>query len=218
MHFQYFVDFDGTIAQSDVGHTFFTTFGADTATYFDVEKAWLEGEISSADLYRAACPHVHVSPEQLDAFLATQKIDPTFPRFVAYAGEHNESLLVLSDGFRNYIEPMLRAANLSELEVCANAFTFEKNGTISPDFPFEAYSCGKCANCKRHHVLTRREPATITVFIGDGKSDCCGAIVSDLIFAKKDLEKFCLRRQIDYFSFQNFDDVIRNLEIIRHRA
>ena len=218
MHFQFFVDFDGTIARDDVGHTFFTTFGANESAYLEIEKAWLNDAVSSADLYRAACPHIQVTPAQFEAFLEKQHIDPSFLTFFKYARSHNESMLVLSDGFHNYIEPILRAAGLSKLEICANAFDFVDDGTIAPSFPYEAFTCGKCANCKRYHVQSRREAGLTSVFIGDGKSDCCGAVECDVIFAKKDLEKFCVDEKLDYFPFRDFHDVIRNLEIIRNRA
>ena len=218
MHSQYFVDFDGTIARDDVGHAFFTRFGSSAEAYLEIERAWLNDELSSADLYRAACPYMRVSPGQFADFLAEHKIDPTFADFLDYAGAHNESALVLSDGFRNYIQPLLAAAGVSGLEVCANVFSFEKSGAITPAFPYEKYTCGKCANCKRHHVISRRQADATTVFIGDGKSDCCGAIECDVVFAKKDLEKFCRQHRIDYFPFHDFHDVIRSLEIIRNRA
>jgi 2,3-diketo-5-methylthio-1-phosphopentane phosphatase len=219
MRFRFFVDFDGTIAMNDVGNAFFIEFGTNTDHYLAVETAWLRGEISSSDLYNAACKSIRVSPQRFQKFLASQDIDPSFLAFLEDTRLRGDSTVVLSDGFENYITPIFERFEIRDLEVYANRFTIDREDeTIIPHFPFIAHTCGKCANCKGYHVKRLRKSNEITVFIGDGNSDCCGAVVCDYIFAKNDLADYCEANHIEYFPFRDFHDVIKGIAAIRNSS
>lgn len=217
MHFQFFVDFDGTIAATDVGHTLFLTFVTNSDAYLAVEEAWLRGKVSSTVLYRVTCEHIQVTPVQLKTFLDRQKIDPSFKPFLDFAKKHRDEVFVLSDGFKNYITPLFENAGIRDLAIYANEFKHQKNGSIAPVFPFEHFTCGKCANCKGYQVRRLRNAEMTTVFIGDGNSDRCGAVECDYVFAKSDLKSFCKENQIEYFPFRDFHDIIKKITGIRSR-
>ena len=218
MRFQFFIDFDGTIAMNDVGNTFFIEFGTNTDHYLAVETAWLRGEISSSELYNAACKSIRVSPERFRKFLASQDIDPSFLAFLESSRLYGADIVVLSDGFENYITPIFERFDIRDLEIYANRFTINRGQeTIIPYFPFIEHTCGKCANCKGYHVKRLRRAECKTVYIGDGNSDRCGATECDYIFAKHDLADYCDEHQIDYLPFRDFHDVIKGIETIRNR-
>ena len=217
MQFQIFVDFDGTIAINDVGNAFFIEFGLNTDDFLLVEAAWLRGEISSSELYTAACKSIRVSPERFQTFLAKQDIDVSFLAFLENTRLLNDKVIVLSDGFENYIKPIFERFNISDLDIYANTFTINQgNSTILPQFPYLSHTCGKCANCKRYHVEKLREPQMTTIFIGDGYSDRCGAVECDHVFAKDDLADYCNENQVEYSPFRDFHDVIKGIENIRN--
>ncbi|MFQ5627318.1 MAG: MtnX-like HAD-IB family phosphatase [bacterium] len=218
MRFQFFVDFDGTIAMNDVGNAFFIEFGTSTDHYLLIEAAWLRGEISSDELYNAACKSIRITPERFQKFLSKQDIDAAFLPLLENIWLNEEKIIVLSDGFENYITPILQRFAIKNLEVCANTFAFHREQeTIVPHFPYLAQSCGKCANCKGYHVKRLRDPSATTVYIGDGSSDRCGAVECDYIFAKNDLADYCTENQVDFLPFRDFHDVIKGIETIRNR-
>lgn len=216
MRFHYFIDFDGTISLEDVGTRFFLEFGSSVDDFLALDNAWLVGEISSADLYRRACALIRVTPAEFQRFLATQDIDPAFIEFVRRAREVDDRITVVSDGFSNYILPILERYVLDHLEVVANTFAFEPaTGGITPSFPFIAQSCGKCANCKGSQIRRLRSAGLRTVLIGDGNSDTCGARLCDHVFARSELALFCRTEGIEFIAFENFHDIQKQVEKIR---
>ena len=52
--------------------------------------------------------------------------------------------------------------------------------------------CLVCGTCKRDRVLAHRAAGRQVVFIGDGESDRYAAGYSDVVFAKRSLERICL--------------------------
>jgi 2-hydroxy-3-keto-5-methylthiopentenyl-1-phosphate phosphatase len=52
----------------------------------------------------------------------------------------------------------------------------------------------------------------LIVYIGDGLSDRCGVEKSDIVFAKDDLKTFCIENKIDFYEFENFEDILMMLK------
>jgi 2-hydroxy-3-keto-5-methylthiopentenyl-1-phosphate phosphatase len=54
----------------------------------------------------------------------------------------------------------------------------------------------------------------LIVFIGDGVSDLSAAMEADVVFAKKgkDLESWCLRKEIKHIAWSDFSDILRVLK------
>jgi 2-hydroxy-3-keto-5-methylthiopentenyl-1-phosphate phosphatase len=51
-----------------------------------------------------------------------------------------------------------------------------------------------------------------SVYIGDGYSDTCPAQQADIVFAKSSLLKFCRKHGISAIAFENFSDIIKQIE------
>jgi 2-hydroxy-3-keto-5-methylthiopentenyl-1-phosphate phosphatase len=72
-----FCDFDGTLAQNDVGDMLFQNF----ANWPECEKLvqqWLRGEISSRECMEREAATARLTGEQLDAFAARKRSRPAF--------------------------------------------------------------------------------------------------------------------------------------------
>ncbi len=208
---QIFCDFDGTIAVNDVGDAFFAKFGDAEACRLGVE-AWKRDELSSLELYLVECKDTRVTPQEFADFLADQPLDPYFAEFVKQFTADGHEIIMLSDGFENYITPLLERSNLPNLPVIANRFEYFNGDQIKPVFPFSEHTCGKCANCKRHHVETLKKPEFTPVFVGDGLSDRCGAEQCEIVLAKNDLARYCEKNAIPYTPFDDFSNVITALQ------
>jgi 2-hydroxy-3-keto-5-methylthiopentenyl-1-phosphate phosphatase len=108
--------------------------------------------------------------------------------------------VVVSAGFHELIEPVLRREGV-ELEVLAN------NVEAHPDgwrvrFRDEA-ACATCGEpCKRGGVAG--EPY---VYVGDGYSDRCAALVADRVFARDGLARHLDARGVAYERFDDLHDV-----------
>jgi 2,3-diketo-5-methylthio-1-phosphopentane phosphatase len=201
-----FCDFDGTLAQNDVGDLLFKTF----ANWPECEKAvqrWIGGEISSREYYKVAALTMRVKQEQLNDFCNEQSLTPGFIEFTEFCRQRNWPLFVLSDGLDYYIQRVLLRHGL-DLPVLANHLELVPPDRIAVSFPYVEHSCGKCGNCKGYHVGRLAKPGEKIIYIGDGYSDRCGAQEADIIFAKRDLAKWCEEKELEYFRFEDFTQIL----------
>ncbi len=205
-----FSDFDGTIAQNDVGDAFFRTFGDWPACEAAI-KRWERNEISSRKVLEIAAAGARVTPERFEAFCAAQPLAPGFLEFVEFCREQRWPLVVLSDGLEAYIQSILQRHHLA-LPVYSNHLEFIAPDRIQVSFPYWEESCGRCANCKRQHVRRLAQKGERRVYIGDGFSDRCGAQAADFIFAKGDLSKWCAQERKSFLPFENFIAIREHLE------
>ena len=215
--FKVFVDFDGTITKKDIGDALFTKFGH-SQTVENVVCDLLSDKISAKDCWIKLCESVdNINKEELDEFILQIEIDNTFHSFVEYCTKRNIQLFILSDGFDYYINLVLKREKLDHLKVYANKLELNKNNTLTPVFPYYDSECTTSANCKRNHIINNSSDDEYTVFIGDGNSDKYTVHFCDFIFAKDDLLKYCEKERITFFPFNNFDDVIERMEMLRQK-
>jgi len=200
-----FCDFDGTISLNDVGNEFFTRFTNGKAKKF--VDLWKAGKIDSKEMYLHSVEQVNISLDQLSEFVNSQKIDPFFFDFVKLCETGSDQVSIVSDGMDFYIQPLLLRNELDYLTVYSNKL-FWRNGKLKAEFPYYEWSCGKCANCKGYHLRLFKELGNELILIGDGLSDVCAVKEADIIFAKNDLAKYCVKNRIEFIEFQNFSDII----------
>src|SRR5574341_1276857 len=127
-----FCDFDGTLAQNDVGDMLFKTF----ANWPECEKLvhqWLRGEISSRECLEREAATARLTGEQLDAFCGAQSITPGFHEFAESCRQQNWPLIVLSDGLDYYIQRVLLRHGL-DLPVFTNHLEFVPPDRIAVSF------------------------------------------------------------------------------------
>ena len=203
-----FTDFDGTITLKDIGDEIFKQFGS-----FEPHHSQLKaGELDIKDYWKIACNTFQkgTTEQTLIDYALSVDIDPWFKKFADYCKEQDFHLSVISDGFSSYINPILEKLELDNVKVYSNHLTFESDGSIVPHYPYASEACDcMCASCKRNEMLSNIPIDAIVVFIGDGYSDFCAAEHSDIIFAKKDLARFCVENKLPHYHYSNFFDVMR---------
>ena len=139
-------------------------------------------------------------------------IDANFEKFVDFCKLNEIELHIVSDGFEFYIKPFFENFNFNELKIFCNKELIDANSRIKPLFPGATEGCN-CfsAICKRNVVLNNSDDDEISIYIGDGFSDYCGAEHSDIIFAKKNLAAYCNEHKLPHYPFKNFFDILRIL-------
>ncbi len=201
-------DFDGTVAQNDVGNLLFTTF-ADSRCH-DIVRHWKAGRINSRECLIQECAIARASEIELERFALSQDLDPHFKAFVAYCESRGIEVEIASDGLDFYIDRIVRKYDLeNRVSVLSNRLVFTGSDTFRPEFPYFDEGCGRCGNCKGYHVRRARASHEIVVYVGDGLSDRCGAREADVVFAKngRDLQEFCRREDILFIAYDDFADV-----------
>ena len=153
--------------------------------------------------------YVDADEAALLATAAAQPHDPGFVPFVRRAQAAGIPVEIVSDGFGYFIRPALVALGVGELPVVTARTTFDGR-RASIEFPNGHPTCLVCGTCKRQRVLAHRAAGRRVVFIGDGESDRYAAGYSDIVFAKRSLERICLEAG---WPFRRWTDVPRDRDV-----
>lgn len=214
-----FCDFDGTMTVEDVGNRLFRTFAGESAE--SIVREYRAGRINARECLRQECAALGViRPETIREFAVQWSLDAFAQEFVQFCRSREIPLTIVSDGLDLYVEPILAKANLGDLPWFANHGSFIETGegtTLVPSFPHRDEHCDLCGNCKRNHIVTQSADEDVVVYVGDGISDRCPVHFADVVFAKRDLIKYCQEENISYFEFRHLGDVRDRLEQIVSR-
>ena len=210
-HAAIFCDFDGTVSKRDIGYQLYHHFsgGRNDALLPD----WKAGRLTTRDCLEMEAAMVRASSEEILSFLDQFELDDTFIEFERVCRANSIPLMIVSEGLDFYIKRLLLAHGLDDLPVYCNIGHLE-NGGLRVEFPYRVRTCDGCGNCKAARIAEYRRTANDSgqvIFIGDGYSDACGANEADMVFAKKDLVRYCRDEGISYHRFSNFNDVTSRL-------
>jgi 2-hydroxy-3-keto-5-methylthiopentenyl-1-phosphate phosphatase len=203
------VDYDGTIALTDVSDTLMAEFV--TADWETHVAAYDAGIVGSRKLMAWEVGLIAADPVTLDAKAAAQPHDPTFVAFAEAARAARIPVEVVSDGFGFFIEPALAALGVPWIPVVTADTRFGPGGP-SIDFPNGNPSCFVCGTCKRNRVLAHQAAGRRVVFIGDGESDRYAAGYADVVWAKESLERFMRDQGWSFQRWTEFAEIHRWLD------
>ncbi len=206
-----YCDFDATVTINDIWDKLFKRFGDPYA--FKVWEKFNTGEFSAAQCIAEACKTVHgAKPEEMKAMFASELLRPGFLDFVDFCAISNVELTIVSDGFSLYIRPILEHYGI-DIPYYANTVELTESGSLSVEFPHARESCRFCGACKCGTILTTSADEDTIVYIGDGYSDHCPVEISDVVFARDMLSRFCSKQGIPYDPFEDFfqvRDILKN--------
>ena len=200
------VDYDGTIALTDVGDTIMAEFVP--GAWEEMSAVYDAGRMGSRRLMEAEMAMVDTRDDgaAMRAAAAVQPHDPGFAPFVRRAQAAGIPVEVVSDGFGFYIDPAMAALGLRDVPVFTNRTVFV-DGRARIDFPNGHPACFICGTCKRARVLAHRAAGRAVVFIGDGESDRYAAGHADVIFAKRALVPICVANRWPFRRWTDFAEI-----------
>lgn len=203
------VDYDGTIATTDVADTILYRFIGER--YRAHDAAYDAGLVGSRTLFESQVKLLPGDPAPVVELAEAQPHDPTFASFARRALEFGIPVEVVSDGFGFYIQAALRRLGAPPLPVISADTTFD--GTrAAMTFPNGHPDCFVCGTCKRQRVMAHQAAGRAVVFIGDGESDRYAAAYSDVIFAKRFLVDLCMREDWPFTPWHDFAELEEWLE------
>lgn len=185
------VDYDGTIARTDVSDEILRRFIGER--YERDDAAYAAGIVGSRTLYSSQVKLLPGAPDRVVAVAEAQPPDPTFAPFAARARELDVPVEVVSDGFGFYIAPALARLGVPEIPVITARTVFDGR-RASMTFPSGHPDCFVCGTCKRQRVLAHQAAGRTVALVGDGLSDLYAAAYSDLTFARQPLLDLCRAR------------------------
>jgi 2-hydroxy-3-keto-5-methylthiopentenyl-1-phosphate phosphatase len=108
----------------------------------------------------------------------------------------------VSDGLDRVVTKMLARAGVN-VPVLANHLEWRGNNRWRLAFPHVSDGCrAEAGNCKC--AALSREPGTLRILIGDGRSDFCAAETAELVVAKGALAEYCQSNGLPFIVFGNF--------------
>jgi 2-hydroxy-3-keto-5-methylthiopentenyl-1-phosphate phosphatase len=204
------VDYDGTIARTDVSDQILLRFIGEQYSLDDA--AWSAGIVGSRTLYTRQVKLIPGDQAEVMAVADAQPLDPTFAPFVSRALELGVPVEVVSDGFGFYIEPTLARLGVPKVPAISPQTTFDgRRATI--DFPFGHPQCLVCGTCKRERVRAHHAAGRSVVVVGDGFSDRYAASLADVTFAKGRLIDLCRAEGWAYTAWSDFTELEAWLEL-----
>ena len=218
-----FLDFDGTITQNDLTDVIFKKYGD-----FDGTLAKLiNKDISIFDYWKE---FAYALPEDfakngLNEIIENEQIDAYFANFLDLCNDKNIPIAITTDNFDLITKPFLQAKlshdiykNNIENNIYCNKL-FKDKSNYGPQFPYANENC-QCmsAVCKRNVILSSTPDDSIVIYIGDGFSDFCAAEVSDIIFAKNTLAKYCSEKRIPHYTYKSFFDIVQIISKLLNKS
>jgi 2,3-diketo-5-methylthio-1-phosphopentane phosphatase len=216
---RFFVDFDGTVTETDVVDLLLERFAS--PQWKVIEKRWVDGIIGSRECLAEQVKLISAEPSAFRELLKTVKVDPAFLSFLKRAGALSVPVTVVSDGFDLVIDAILQNTIGDwlaghDLPVYSNRLQWNGRG-LEPIFPKSVGCEHGCANCKPAIMRRLSSAKDTVVFVGDGNSDRFAAETATLTFAKGKLLDYCRKKGIRHEAYQNFESVERWLVKQRFR-
>ncbi len=203
-------DFDGTITQRDTLHVIVESYG-ERGLWERLEPRLRVGEITVEQAMQEEFAAVRATPDQVrQAVREHAPIRDGFGEWVDWCAGLGHRLIVLSNGFRSVIEPVLADAGLGHLEVVAHDARFGPDG-CELVWSDRGERCGLCGRpCKREPLRERWQGERL-IYLGDGISDRCVSLMADAVFARDGLAEHLADRDVAFTPFDDFHDVRRVL-------
>lgn len=184
------VDYDGTVAQTDVSDALMAELVTEEwearAAEYDA------GLAGSRRLMEWEVGLITAPAEALRALAAAQPHDAGFALLVHRAKAHGIPVEVVSDGFGFFIPAALEALGVGDVPVISADTTFPAGERPRIAFPNGHPRCFVCGTCKRARVRAHQAAGRAVVFVGDGESDRYAAGYADVVFAKHALVRLCV--------------------------
>ena len=202
-------DFDGTVTVEDASFIMLDAFAG--AEWRKINAEYEAGRITVGRFNSEAFSLVKATRKSLLSSIEGKvHVRAGFEDFAAYRRGNGLRLVIVSNGLDFYIEEILRGIGLLDLEFHASRTEFEDlrvNVTyVGPDGT-ELDDSFKEAYVKRFH-----DDGFRVVYVGNGSSDFKPARESDYVFATGTLLKVCRKASLGCSPFDDFRDVVRELD------
>ena len=207
-----FTDFDGTITKIDSLNMVLDEFAI--SDWHSIENRVTAHELSEKEALQAEFDLVKIPLQKaIDFLVKNAAIDSTFRPFVKWCKSNKIELIVLSGGFKEFIDSIFNKGRINGLDVFSNSLYVNKNSwqVVQSELP---KINNLCNHCKTNHLVESQKNGYKVVYIGDGNTDRCPAETADIIFAKESLADYLRSKNKDFFEYQNFNDIQNILERI----
>lgn len=207
---KFYLDFDGTITQTDVVDMVLERFA--DPSWKDIEEEWAEEKIGSRECLSRQIALVRATPQDIKDLCGEVRLSGGFVSFLQTTQKLDIPVKIVSDGFELIIRTILEkqlgadAGLLHKVPVYSNRIEWD-GGKPKAVFLSEDPCRHGCANCKPEVIKNTAWFDDTIIFVGDGHSDRHASEICNLTFAKDNLLEFCRQNYIDHEPFTDFGDI-----------
>jgi len=202
-------DFDGTVTEKDTSFFLLDTFAQ--GDWRRLLRDYKEHRISVGEFNTRAFAMVKDDkPTLLGALKGEVKVRVGFHELVNYCRKKGFRLVIVSNGVDFYIRAVLKDLGLENIEVHAAQASFHPEG-------MKVHYVGPAGkrlddSFKEAYIKSFLKLGYRVIYMGNGDSDIAPAKYAHYVFATGDLLAYCRENNLDYKPFENFSDVVRDLE------
>jgi len=140
MKHYYIIDFDSTFTQvealDELARISLEHHPARELIYKEIERltnAAMEGNISFRESLSGRVKLLQANRSHLERLIAhlKKKVSASFSRNRVFFQEHNDTVLIVSGGFKEFIVPVVTPYGIKTENIYANTFTFDEEGNIT---------------------------------------------------------------------------------------
>lgn len=209
-------DFDDTTAVENVAEIIMTRFGDER--WRSMRMEFRTGRYALREYQEKAFSLLEVSRDDMVAAVQERAtLRPGFKELHGYCCEHDVALAIVSNGLDFYVQALLEREGLGDLPIHTVQARFNSNG-IEFAYPYADPACSDFGNCKCRVLEEYSKQGRSIVYVGDGRTDFCAAAAADLVFAHKDLARFCRTYGIPHVAFADFGDVLQLVRKVTEEA
>lgn len=210
-------DFDGTVNQIDIGKAISKYLFPEE--WKNIEYKFKKGVLNNYDFYlQYLKPKINSNFQVVKKIISRNlRINKGFKEFYDKSKNNGSKLIILSDGFDIYIEEFLKKYKL-KIDFFSNKITETNNKTRTLAYPYHFSQCPTCGTCKKNILKDIKKNFQRTIYIGDGDSDICPSLNSDIFFGKRNvLNKILISEEEKesksaFFYFYDFHEINMTLD------
>lgn len=204
-------DFDGTITEEDVSFLILDAFA--DGDWRKLLEEYKGGRITVGSFNTWAFNMVKVDKKTLKEFVKEKaRIRDGLLELLSSCRNRGFRFVIVSNGLEFYINTILEALGINDIEVFAARATIDPDGIkaryIGPDGN-ELQNDFKKAYAK--HFL---KDSYRIIYIGNGASDVPSARLADHIFATDAMLDACRRMDIECTPFASLNDIAKEIEVL----
>ncbi|TVY09567.1 2-hydroxy-3-keto-5-methylthiopentenyl-1-phosphate phosphatase [Paenibacillus cremeus] len=151
--------------------------------------------------------------EIVDYAIGNVTIRAGFQQLLDYCREEHIQFLVTSGGIDFFVYPVLSAFPIPKEHIYCNGSDFS-GSQIEILWPHacDEHCTNHCGMCKTAIIRSYSADQYERILIGDSITDFAGAKLVDTVFARSHLIQLCEELKLNYYPFEDFHDVIKQLE------
>ena len=170
-----FIDFDGTTAAEIASQLLLKRFA--DGPWLEIDEQLDRGEISFYECVHQQYHMLRGHRDELRGFAKENvQLRDGFVEFARRCEANNYQIRIVAEALDFLIEPVLEREGFGHLQLFCDLGVFEADRLVKIDFPHKHKDC-TCGLgvCKGGHVKAHRDSYDLSIYIGDGSNDFCGA-------------------------------------------